>query len=157
MFLCAPADAHFPFACETRPLSHGCFFKKFFFIYLYWYINAKVIKRIIEISLESKWWNLTSHHWLFVVLLKELRRSYEESTHPAIADHGLLSRKELQDILTEQPLTADKINFQRVEFFLKGIHIHPLEQKSKGYFRTLDMIVQLEDISSTPASRVKKM
>lgn len=64
-------------------------------------------------------------------------------THPAIADHCPLPRAQFQDVSTKQLLTTNKIHFQCVELFLKGISVHALEQNSKSLFRMLDKLIAL--------------
>lgn len=68
------------------------------------------------------------HTALYLTLQAE---NYGSCPHPAVADHSSLSGTEFQDIPTKQLLAADKIHFQRVELFLKGIFIHALEQSNK--------------------------
>lgn len=78
--------------------------------------------------------NVINFNWVKLTVTVLGKAPFEmmlERTYPPIADHRSLSRKELQNILTEQLLTADKINLQCVEFFLKGIYIHALQRNNK--------------------------
>lgn len=63
-------------------------------------------------------------------------------THPAIADYCLLSRTEFEHFLTKHLLTPDKIHFQRVELFLKGIFVYALQQNNKSLIRVIDWTVK---------------
>lgn len=56
-------------------------------------------------------------------------------THPAVADHRPLPGTELEDISAKQLLTADKIHFQRVVLFLKGVVVHALQRNKQSSLR----------------------
>lgn len=80
-------------------------------------------------------------HYSKVMVIKALEWSVLGSTHPAIADHCSLSRAQLQNLSTEQLLTADKIHFQRVELLFKCIFIHALQHNNKSLFSVSAILI----------------
>lgn len=55
--------------------------------------------------------------------------------YPAVADHRPLPRTKLEDVSAKQLLTADKIHFQRVVLFLKGVVVHTLQRNKQSSLR----------------------